>query len=446
VIDASVVLEAGRVRLRKECPSHGLFVSDHIWEDEEIYRHQRRLLAAARGPAAGHVINLTERCNLRCPYCFARAGERASRDLTLEEATSVIEGTASRIVYLSGGEPTLHPDLAAVISRIKARGKIAALFSNGLELAAERRAAELKSAGVDLVILQLDSLDPHRCAAIRGVDLTAQKRRALDQLSRHGIPTYLFVTVVKGENEEELSALLDLAYRYRSIVKIVNFNPVWRVGRVKDHAQLTASQILRLVERQTGFTRREFFLSTELAVLLSALRHRPGRRSTHPGCELRCYLLERRGAFVPLARVIDLEQLNRGLRALSGGGRPRPADLTRTLGAVAAAGLDVGLKQRGLGRQLARALYDLLRGHLAGISPLRALPIYSLIVGTFHDADNIDLAFQRSCNLTSHPAGANVALPACTRQILHERRHHPGASPSRPSAAVVEEILAALSG
>ena len=102
-----------------------------------------RAMQSASHPILAQIVPI-RRCNLDCAYC--NEYDRTSKPVPPEEMLRRIDklgelGTS--IITLSGGEPTLHPDLDAMIARIRKRGAIATLITNGLLLTPERiRAAE----------------------------------------------------------------------------------------------------------------------------------------------------------------------------------------------------------------------------------------------------------------------------------------------------------------
>ncbi len=123
--------ERGQVVLRRHCAVHGTIASP-FWGDVEHYRWSQRLEAAACcGPGtpgcdggAGpkrcvSVLPITDACNLECPYCFASSNPRqAHRDMGEIEAMlrgPLREAGGPTPLQLSGGEPTVHPDILDII-------------------------------------------------------------------------------------------------------------------------------------------------------------------------------------------------------------------------------------------------------------------------------------------------------------------------------------------
>ena len=446
VIPAEVVVVAGRVRLRKRCAEHGAFEADHLWQLSEIHDRLRAFLPGAALPPSGLVVNVTNACNLRCPYCYSRANEVQCPKLGVAEIEALVAGFTGRVVYLSGGEPTLHEDLCAAISMLRARGFTVGLFSNGLRLQDERFVARLRNAGLGFVILQFDTLRDDRYEALRGRSLLDAKGRALDALRAQGLPAYLFVMLVDGLNEDEVGALLDFAAANHDVVKILNFNPVWEMGR-STPGRLTPAAIARLVAERLEIGVEEILQATECAFhvsqLISSLQGVPAGQ---PCCELRCYGVVERGRLMPLSRLIDLPRVNELLRQVLCPPVSRGRvllRLARRLPRLASLGLGAllaGDERAALARLLAGGM-----GPLLGASSLEGSPLLSVIIGAFHTAENIDLGFQRTCNLYSHidVGGEQRLLPACTRQIIVDRAQR---EPALDVGAVVRGVQRALAG
>jgi MoaA/NifB/PqqE/SkfB family radical SAM enzyme len=100
------------------------------------------------------------RCNLDCGYCneYDRTSDPVPLATMFERIDRLAELGAA-IITLSGGEPTLHPDLDAIIRRIRERGAIATLITNGLLLTPERIRA-LNRAGLDYLQISIDNARP----------------------------------------------------------------------------------------------------------------------------------------------------------------------------------------------------------------------------------------------------------------------------------------------
>lgn len=207
------------------------------------------------------LLELTNRCNLRCPVCFASAGEQAPRDLSLEEIGKQYDLLLSRggpfNIQLSGGEPTIRDDLDAIIALGKEKGfSFFQLNTNGLRLAREPGyTAHLAKAGVSTVFLQFDGLEDSIYRTLRGADLTQVKLDAIQACREAGLPVVLVPTVAPGVNDQALGDILRFALSQAPHVRGVHIQPISYFGRCGLEApekRLTIPGILRRIEEQTG--------------------------------------------------------------------------------------------------------------------------------------------------------------------------------------------------
>src|SRR5499426_2423677 len=117
-------------------------------------------------------FSLTDHCNLRCVYCMPETGLRflPSPDLlTAAEIDQVVRAAVAvgfRKFRLTGGEPTLRPDVVEIVERVARVPGVrdVAMTTNGIRLPA--LAADLAAAGLRRVNIHLDSLDPVRVARV----------------------------------------------------------------------------------------------------------------------------------------------------------------------------------------------------------------------------------------------------------------------------------------
>lgn len=275
-IDAEkAVAGDGFVHLIKTCPEHGFF-DTMIWEgsaDEYLAwggacpggeaddgcPNNCGLCAEHRSEGCCVLLELTRRCNLRCPVCFASAGGEG--DLGLDEIARLYDMLMARggpfNIQLSGGEPTMRDDLPEIVRLGQERGfTFFQLNTNGLRLASEAGyAAKLHAAGVSCAFLQFDGLRPGTYEALRGRDILAEKLRAIDACEWAGLPVVLVPTLVPGVNVDELGGILRFALGRGKIVRGVHFQPVSYFGRCElpePETRLTIPRVIREIEAQTG--------------------------------------------------------------------------------------------------------------------------------------------------------------------------------------------------
>lgn len=137
------------------------------------------------------------------------------------------------LLQISGGEPTLHPQIMEILRAAKARPiRHLMLNTNGIRIARDTAfVAELASLRPGFeVYLQFDSLEREALKQIRGADLTRIRQQALQNLEEAGISTTLVAVVKKGLNDHEAGAIIQHALQW-SCVRGVTFQPIQDVGR-----------------------------------------------------------------------------------------------------------------------------------------------------------------------------------------------------------------------
>ena len=282
VLDARKRSERDGIYMDKNCPEHGQF-SALIWEGNmaSYLRWNTRNSAVdppkdGRAPEKGcpldcglcteHLrkgccvlLELTKRCNLRCPVCFASAGETAE-DLPLSEIERQYDWLMAHggpfNVQLSGGEPTVRDDLPEIIRLGREKGfTFFQLNTNGLRLAAEPDyAKKLKAAGLNTVFLQFDGLDDEVYRTLRGRPLKEEKLRCVEACAAAGLGVVLVPVVAAGVNEEQLGPILRYALEKSPAVRGVHVQPLSYFGRCsleRPARPLTIPAVLRLIEAQT---------------------------------------------------------------------------------------------------------------------------------------------------------------------------------------------------
>ena len=190
------------------------------------------------------LIEIVDSCNLKCPTCFADSPigvGKAVDAVPLEEIQDRIQGVIDRkggieILQLSGGEPTLHPQFDTLVDWINENPGIDYLLvnTNGLRLARDEafveRLGERVKAGHVQVYLQFDGVGEEGTRLLRGGDLRALKRQAVDNCGAIGLPVTLAMTVIP-ENVGEIWSTIEFGLQFPH-VRGVSFQPRFGSGRV----------------------------------------------------------------------------------------------------------------------------------------------------------------------------------------------------------------------
>lgn len=270
--------------LVKECPEHGSFRTI-VWRGDPDFTGWSRvkipsqpktpfthvdkgcpldcgLCEAHRQHTCTAVLEVTWRCDLGCPVCFASSGKEAPADPAREEISHLLDRVKQASgfcnIQLSGGEPTVRNDLPDLIRLAKNKGfPFVQLNTNGLRIGREKEyAAILAEAGLDSVFLQFDGLSDDIYTTLRGKPLLEQKLATVEALSAAGIGIVLVPTIVPGINDHNLGAIIRMASENSPGVRGVHFQPVSYFGRYPespaDEQRITLPELMRLLEIQTN--------------------------------------------------------------------------------------------------------------------------------------------------------------------------------------------------
>jgi cyclic pyranopterin phosphate synthase len=178
-------------------------------------------------------ISVTDRCNFRCLYCMPAEGLPwlpKAEILTYEEIAGVVSQLAPlglRRLRITGGEPTIRPNLERLVTLLRAIPEIEdiALSTNGARL--PELAPDLRAAGLDRLNMSADSLRPDRVAAIARRNLGFDPVNAALAAERAGIaPIKINVVVMRGINDDEIVDFARLTLEHAWHVRFIELMPV----------------------------------------------------------------------------------------------------------------------------------------------------------------------------------------------------------------------------
>lgn len=331
-VEAKVIFQDSNVYLLKWCPSHGR-QKVLIATDIEYYKRCRSYIKPGELPQRFNtkteygcpydcglcpdheqhscltVVEITDRCNLRCPTCYAGSGPDVGRHRTVAEVRRMLdvicenEGSPD-VVQISGGEPTVHPDLFEILDYAKTLPiRHLMLNTNGIRIAKDQRFAEqLASYMPDFeVYLQFDSLRPSALLKLRGEDLTEIRHTALTHLNALNLSTTLVVTLQQGVNTDEIGEMLAFAVRQRC-VRGVTFQPTQVAGRNQNFNPDTERYTLTQV-RSDILTQSSYFQPDDIIPV-----------PCNPDSLAMGYALKLGGKIIPLTRYINPQDLLDGQR------------------------------------------------------------------------------------------------------------------------------------
>lgn len=271
------------VYLDKTCPEHGFFRTI-IWRDDPAYQswsvgkpsstpsqcatvvdkgcpYDCGLCPDHRQHTCCVLIEVTQRCNLSCPICFASAGQQETDpDLTTIEAwyRMLMHSGGPYNIQLSGGEPTMRDDLPDIIRLGRSLGfTFFQLNTNGLRVAEDSAyVRELKTAGLNCVFLQFDGITDSVFETIRGRALLEIKKAAIARCAEQQLGVVLVPTLIPGVNTSEIGRIIEFGAQHMPIVRGIHFQPVSYFGRYPlkpaDEDRITIPEVLTAIEQQTA--------------------------------------------------------------------------------------------------------------------------------------------------------------------------------------------------
>jgi uncharacterized radical SAM superfamily Fe-S cluster-containing enzyme len=453
VLDASIFEDNGKVYIKKECPEHGSF-QELYWSDYDQYVRAEKLRYDGDGlnnprtetvngcpydcgicpehksHTALAIIDITNRCNLTCPVCFANAAAAGYvYEPTKEQVIGMLENLRANdpvpatALQFSGGEPTIRKDLVDFIRKAKELGfRHVEINTNGLRLAQSvDYCRELKEAGASTIYLQFDGLTPEVYKFIRGVDLLDIKMKAIQNLREAGIHSIvLVVTLVKGVNDSQLGDIINFAVENFDVVRCINVQPVSLCGRLpaeeRAKMRITIPDFMRLVEEQTeGEIKVSDFYPVPTVVPVSkavgALQDKRYVEFTaHPHCGMATYLFVEDGKITPITRYANADKFVKAMNKVyenASAGSKKKAKL-RLLGAAR------HVKFSFLRKYLLRVLTE------GSYKSLGDLQRKTILLSSMHFMDpyNFDLERVQRCVIHYAVPDGRI-IPFCTMNSIH---------------------------
>lgn len=203
------------------------------------------------------IVEITDRCNLSCPTCYAGSSPTYGRHRTLDEVKAMLDAVVKNekepdVVQISGGEPTLHPEFFEILDYAKTLPiRHLMVNTNGIKIAKDFDfVKKLKSYTPDFELyLQFDSFKEGVLESMRGASLTKIREKALEHLNAVNLSTTLVVTLQKGQNDDEIGEIINYALQQKC-VRGVTFQPTQIAGRLENFNPATDRMTLTEVRRK----------------------------------------------------------------------------------------------------------------------------------------------------------------------------------------------------
>ena len=342
----------GKVMMEKTCPEHGyfrdclssdvrLYLKTAHWSFEEGPGQQLPRVRDAHhcpsdcGYCNQHLssgvlpqIDLTNRCNLSCPVCFAntsisgRVCEPSYEQVVeLLEQLRGLRPVPSTAVQFTGGEPTLHPDFCRIVAQANSMGfSHVQAATNGLKLAEPDFAAEAARAGLHTICLQFDGVGEEASPQLPGRSLWQEKLTCIENCRDLKIEVCLVPTIVNGLNDNQVGKILDFAIENVDAVSAIFYQLVCFTGRIDqaqgDRQRYGLADLAHAIADSLDNcdVYRDFYplsIVKPLSSLLQALQKTPKITcNCHPDCSLVTWLLVGpEGKVYPLPLVLDIQGL-----------------------------------------------------------------------------------------------------------------------------------------
>lgn len=235
-----------------------------------------------RGYRRTAVFAVTSYCNCRCVMCGM--WEKPKQHISLSDAKQIIDFLAKRrflILYLTGGEPTLHPNICEIVSYASSRGLITTMTTNGT--APLKVLWRLKESGLQSISVSLDHYDPKRCESIRGVKGVMEKQiKTLLYANTLGLRPYALTYLGSEIARDGVGKLIRYVNRLGLPWGFCYPTDARNSFTLKPEAQ-NRSDLLNALHTILYFKRRRpGSVTNTLAYIEDAIRHTENKPTKHP--------------------------------------------------------------------------------------------------------------------------------------------------------------------
>jgi cyclic pyranopterin phosphate synthase len=202
-------------------------------------------------------ISLTDRCNLRCVYCMPEEMHFQPRPELLTQDEILTVARAARDlgfdkIRLTGGEPTVRPDLLGIVRGLSELGfRAVSMTTNGLRL--RELARPLKEAGLERVNVSVDTLDAdrfHRITRWGKLETVLDGIRAAEEAGL--VPLKINAVVVRGYNDGDVADLAALTLEHPRQVRFIEMMPFGEVARFAKDGVVSQKEIAARIAEKLG--------------------------------------------------------------------------------------------------------------------------------------------------------------------------------------------------
>ncbi len=223
-------------------------LSIRAYRDNMTAPHRMDLMVSAMTDECGKW-----QCNQKCVFCYAAGQEMGkTKELTTKEWKQVIDRLESArvpMVTFTGGEPTMRPDLAELVSY--AKRMVTRLNTNGVNLTPEL-VAQLKSAGLDSVQVTLYSHDEKIHNTLVGSEHYADTVEGIRNAAMAGLDISINTPLCQknADYQNTLSFIHSLGVRFVTISGLICTG---MAGLNHDEHDLSPAELLEIVKAAKDF-------------------------------------------------------------------------------------------------------------------------------------------------------------------------------------------------
>ena len=466
VVPAKIITRGKRVYFRKQCKDHGTredyICSDVAWFDR--FEHAQPAKAPKHtsvqpdkgcpydcGLCSEHeqhtcigVLEITDACNLSCPMCYANS-RPGLKHKSFDQITAAINALVKaegrpEVLQLSGGEPTVHPQLEQIIDYALAQPiDYVMLNTNGLRLASDDALLEKLANHRERieVYLQFDGFNDDIYQALRGEPLLDKKLQAIERIGAAELNVTIVATLQAGVNGDQLGALIEFA-KTRPWITGLSLQPATYSGRhflpEELEQRITFPDVITgLCEQTDGLYQPSDFFPLPCA---------------HPNCHILSLAARHENTFVPLTRIFDLEQsidlLANGLAFTKESALRMVSQYLARQNCCGPGGCDTGEEVKTIKNLLPvfdsnqsaetrfaeKFINDVLGKQLG------AKHLFRITITSFLDAYNFDLRRVMKC-CTHHVLPSGHIIPFCAYNVLYRNGHV-------PLPTLIEQVVTSL--
>ena len=344
-IDAKIIEEDGKVYIWKKCEKHGEF-KDIYFSDSNLYKKwikykvtgtespdvktkvfdEPALYDIHKSQSVLTNLLVTNRCDLRCSYCFMNAGAsgrvyepslKKIKEMMIQARNERPMG--SKAIQITGGEPTIREDILDIVKAAKEVGySHIQVNTNGMKLAESVEfCQQLKDAKVNTIYMSFDGVTKKTNPWIE------KNKQAIENLRKVNLKAVLVPVLIGDKNLNETGKIVRFALDNIDIVRGVNFQPISFCGRVtkikdekRDQQRVDYVMMMEAIEKEfDGKISRDDFYPVPFVYPVSRLiemikGETQVEFTAHPGCGGATYIFEDdNGEPLPVTRFIDVEGL-----------------------------------------------------------------------------------------------------------------------------------------